>query len=53
MAKEATRAPYRERFFSSMDYEEYVMHFGPPKPLLKYLKHSFRPSADPELLDNF
>lgn len=35
MSKETMRGPYRERFLSSMDYEEYVMHFGPPKPLLK------------------
>lgn len=40
MFKEPVRAPYRQRFFSSMDYDEYVMHFGPPKPLLRYVPYN-------------
>lgn len=32
------RRSHRERFYSSMNYDEYCDVYGPPSPLFKYLK---------------
>lgn len=31
------RRSHRERFYSSMNYDEYCDVYGPPSPLFKYL----------------
>lgn len=35
-AKSLTKRTFRDRYYSSMNFEEYYLLFGPPTPIVKY-----------------